>query len=51
MPFVQGESLRDRLWRERGLSLADTVAVVRQVANALDYRHVRGCTDFSENHA
>ncbi len=41
MPFVEGESLRDRLWRERGLPLADTVALVRQVADALDYAHAR----------
>jgi eukaryotic-like serine/threonine-protein kinase len=41
MPFVEGESLRDRLWRERGMSLADTVALVRQIADALDYAHGR----------
>ncbi len=37
MPFVDGESLRDR-----GLTLADTVALLRQVADALDHAHAHG---------
>ena len=42
MPFVQGESLRDRLQRERQLPLADATAITRDVASALDYAHRRG---------
>ena len=42
MPFVQGESLRDRLQRERLLPLADAIAIVRDVASALDYAHRQG---------
>jgi Tol biopolymer transport system component/tRNA A-37 threonylcarbamoyl transferase component Bud32 len=39
MPFVEGESLRDRLTRERQLSIADAVRIAREVASALDYAH------------
>ena len=42
MPFVEGESLRDRLNRERQLPLEDAVRIGREVANALDYAHRRG---------
>ena len=39
MPFVEGESLRDRLNREKQLSLDDTLAIARQVGDALGYAH------------
>ena len=39
MPFVEGESLRQRLAREGRLALDDALAIVRQVASALDYAH------------
>ena len=42
MPYVQGESLRDRLQRERQLPLGDAIAITRDVASALDYAHRRG---------
>ncbi|HEX6316105.1 MAG TPA: protein kinase, partial [Gemmatimonadaceae bacterium] len=42
MPFVQGESLRDRLQRERLLPLGDALAIARDVAAALDYAHRHG---------
>lgn len=42
MPFVEGESLRDRLMREKQLPIADAVRIVTEVANALDYAHRRG---------
>ena len=42
MPFVEGESLRDRLVRERQLPVDDAVRVAREVAGALDYAHRRG---------
>ena len=42
MPLVDGESLRDRLRRDKQLSLSDTVRIVSQVASALDYAHRRG---------
>ncbi|HEX6316819.1 MAG TPA: protein kinase [Gemmatimonadaceae bacterium] len=42
MPFVEGESLRDRLVRERQLPVDDAVRLARQVAGALDYAHRRG---------
>ncbi|MBA3342208.1 MAG: protein kinase [Gemmatimonadaceae bacterium] len=39
MPFVDGESLRDRLNRERQLTLEDALGIGRAVAGALDYAH------------
>ena len=42
MPFVEGESLRDRLARERQLPGDDAVRIAREVAGALDYAHRRG---------
>jgi tRNA A-37 threonylcarbamoyl transferase component Bud32/tetratricopeptide (TPR) repeat protein len=42
MPFVEGETLRDRLHRERQLSVADSVTITTQVAAALAYAHERG---------
>ncbi len=42
MPFVDGESLRDRLRREGRLPVADAVQIGREVAEALDYAHRQG---------
>ena len=42
MPFVEGESLRDRLRRERQLSLDDALRIGRQAAQALEYAHEHG---------
>src|SRR5688572_31615360 len=42
MPYVEGESLRQRLLREGALSLAATTRTVRHLADALDYAHARG---------
>ena len=39
MPFVDGESLRDRLTREKQLPVDDAVLIARDVAAALDYAH------------
>jgi serine/threonine-protein kinase len=42
MPFVEGESLRTRLDRERQLPVADALTIAREVADALDYAHRHG---------
>ncbi|HEY9229102.1 MAG TPA: protein kinase, partial [Gemmatimonadaceae bacterium] len=42
MPFIEGESLRDRITREKQLPVADAVALAREVADALDYAHQHG---------
>ena len=42
MPFVQGESLRDRITREKQLPVADAVRLASEVAGALDYAHRHG---------
>jgi eukaryotic-like serine/threonine-protein kinase len=42
MPFVEGESLRDRLTRETQLPIGDAVRIASEVAGALDYAHRHG---------
>jgi serine/threonine-protein kinase len=42
MPYVEGESLRDRLRREGPLSVEDALRIARQVADALSYAHHHG---------
>src|SRR6266571_4086366 len=39
MPYVEGESLRDRLSREKQLPLGDALQITREVADALSYAH------------
>src|SRR6185503_4109725 len=41
MPYVDGESLRDRLKRETQLPVADAIAIASGVAAALEYAHAR----------
>ncbi len=42
MPYVQGESLRQRLARERQLPIDEAIGIARVVASALDYAHHHG---------
>ena len=42
MPYVEGETLRDRLNRERQLSLEDALQITAEVAEALGYAHALG---------
>ena len=42
MPFVDGESLRDRLTREKQLPIDDALRIAREVADALQYAHEHG---------
>ena len=42
MPFVEGESLRDRLRREKQLPVEDALRIAGEVADALSYAHGRG---------
>src|SRR5881409_1472187 len=42
MPYVEGESLRHRLQRERKLSLDDALHIARDVADALAFAHGEG---------
>jgi eukaryotic-like serine/threonine-protein kinase len=39
MPYVEGESLRERLKREGQLSVANAVQITHEAAQALDYAH------------
>ncbi|MGH9261692.1 MAG: serine/threonine-protein kinase, partial [Acidimicrobiales bacterium] len=42
MPFVEGESLRSRLARERQLPVEDALRIVREAALGLEYAHQHG---------
>ena len=42
MPYIEGESLRDRLKREGRLPVHEAATLAREVAEALDYAHERG---------
>ena len=42
MPYVEGESLRDRLTREQQLPVEDALRLAREVADALGYAHQKG---------
>jgi len=42
MPYVEGESLRDRLTREPQLPIEEALGIAREVADALTYAHGRG---------
>src|SRR3954447_1146362 len=42
MPYVEGESLRDRLRREGQLPVEEAVRLVREAALALDFAHRHG---------
>ncbi len=39
MPYVEGETVRDRMNREKQLPVADAVRIASEVASALDYAH------------
>ena len=42
MPFVEGESLRERLTREKQLPVDEAIRIAREVADALQYAHEHG---------
>ena len=42
MPYVQGETLRTRLMREKQLPLDDALQIAAEVADALNYAHGQG---------
>jgi serine/threonine-protein kinase len=42
MPYVEGETLRDRLTREKQLPVDDALQLAREVADALSYAHQHG---------
>jgi serine/threonine protein kinase/Flp pilus assembly protein TadD len=42
MPYVEGESLRERLDREDHLAVEETIGLTRGIASALDYAHRQG---------
>ncbi len=41
-PYMEGETLRNRLKRERQLPIADAVRIAREIADGLDYAHSEG---------
>ena len=42
MPYVEGESLRSRIERERQLAVEDAIRITSQIAGGLHYAHTRG---------
>jgi serine/threonine protein kinase/tetratricopeptide (TPR) repeat protein len=42
MPFIEGETLRARLDREKQLPVDDAIRLTREVASALEFAHKRG---------
>jgi serine/threonine-protein kinase len=42
MPYVKGESLRDRLRREKQLPVEEALQITREIADALAYAHGEG---------
>lgn len=42
MPFVEDQSLRERLLREGQLPIGDRVRILRDVADAMAYAHKHG---------
>ena len=42
MPFVEGESLRDRLARDHQLPVEEAVRLTQEAASALEYAHAHG---------
>ena len=42
MPYVRGESLRDRLLREKRLPVPEALRIAREIADALAYAHRQG---------
>jgi serine/threonine-protein kinase len=42
MPFIEGETIRNRIDREKQLPVSDALRIATEVAAALDYAHRRG---------
>jgi len=42
MPYIEGETLREKLDRETQLGIDEAVRITREVADALDYAHRQG---------
>ncbi len=42
MPYIQGETIRDKLNRETQFGVEEAVRIAREVADALDYAHRHG---------
>src|SRR6187401_1723754 len=42
MPYIQGETIREKLNRETQFAIDDAVRIAREVADALDYAHRHG---------
>ncbi len=42
MPYIEGESLRDRIKRDHQLPVDEAVRIAREVADALEYAHQHG---------
>ena len=39
MPYIEGDTLREKLDRERQLAIEDAIEITRSISSALDYAH------------
>ncbi len=42
MPYIEGETIREKLTRETQFGIDEAVCITREIADALDYAHRRG---------
>ena len=42
MPYIEGETLRDKIEREQQMAVDEALHIAREVADALAYAHARG---------
>ena len=42
MPYIEGETIREKLTRETQFGIEEAVRITREIADALDYAHRRG---------
>ncbi len=49
MPFIDGETLREKLNRETQLSIDEAVSITTDIAGALDYAHQQGVIPATSN--
>src|SRR5262249_7326962 len=45
MPYIKGESVKQRIARERQLPVSDALQIAREAADALSYAHAAGVVD------
>ena len=47
MPYVEGESIRELITKEKQLGVKDALSITRKVSDALDYAHEHGAVSYT----